>query len=58
VVDDLERARAELRTAAGFEVGEIVWAEQAFGQPTYEGYGWFFVRAPDGSVYCIQQALD
>ena len=44
--------------AAGFEPGEIVWAEQAFEEPAYAGYGWFFVHAPDGNVYCIQQTSD
>jgi catechol 2,3-dioxygenase-like lactoylglutathione lyase family enzyme len=57
VVDDLEGAHAEVQ-AAGSEAGEIVWAAKAFQQPAYEGFGWFFVRAPDGNVYCIQQAPD
>ena len=57
VVDDLGDAHAEMRTA-GFEVGEPVWAEHAFQQPAYEGFGWFFVRAPDRNVYCIVQAPD
>jgi catechol 2,3-dioxygenase-like lactoylglutathione lyase family enzyme len=57
VVDDLEGAHAEVQ-AAGSEAGEIVWAEKAFQTPAYEGFGWFFVRAPDGNVYCIQQAPD
>jgi hypothetical protein len=35
-----------------------VWAEQAFQQPAYKGFGWFFVGAPDGNVYCIQQTPD
>jgi hypothetical protein len=53
----IPRAQAEMR-AAGLEAGEIVSAEQAFQQPAYEGYGCFFVSAPDGNVYCIQQAPD
>ena len=57
VVDALEDGHTKMRSA-GFEAGEIVWAEQAFQQPAYAGYGWFFVRAPDGNVYCIQQAPD
>lgn len=57
VVDDLEGAHAEVR-AAGAEAGDIVWAEQKFQEPAYEGLGWFFVRAPDGNVYCIQQMPD
>jgi catechol 2,3-dioxygenase-like lactoylglutathione lyase family enzyme len=54
VVDDLEGAHSEMQ-ASGFDTGEIVWAEHAFEQPAYAGYGWFFVHAPDRNVYCIQQ---
>jgi catechol 2,3-dioxygenase-like lactoylglutathione lyase family enzyme len=55
VVDDLEQALAEVR-AAGLElVGDVVWAAQAFESPAYEGFGWFFVRAPDGRAYAIEQ---
>ncbi len=54
VVDDLVGAHAEMRTA-GLAPGEIVWAEQAFQEPAYAGYGWFFVRAPDGNLFCIEQ---
>jgi hypothetical protein len=43
MVDDIVSARAEV-AAAGIELlGEIVWAG--------EGFGWFFLRAPDGNVY-------
>ena len=50
MVDDVVSARAEV-TAAGIELlGELVWAS--------EGFGWFFLRAPDGNVYCIEQAPD
>jgi catechol 2,3-dioxygenase-like lactoylglutathione lyase family enzyme len=55
VVEDLEAAHSEIR-AAGFEVGELVWAEDAFAQSAFKGVGWFFVRAPDGNLYCIEQA--
>jgi hypothetical protein len=41
-------------TGAG--VGEIVWDQEAFGEAVCEGLGWFFVRAPDGNVYVIQQS--
>ena len=57
VVEDLESAQQEMR-AAGFETGEIVWAEQAFEEPAYAGFGWFFVRGPDENVYCIEQTPD
>jgi hypothetical protein len=55
VVDDLERARTEVE-AAGLElVGDLIWAAEAFENPDHEGFGWFFVRAPDGRVYAIEQ---
>jgi catechol 2,3-dioxygenase-like lactoylglutathione lyase family enzyme len=58
VVDDVVAARAEV-AAAGIEIlGDTVWAAEAFEQPGYEGIAWFFVRAPDGHVYGIQQARD
>ena len=54
-VDDLVAARQEL-IAAGIEiVGDIVWAAEAFGNPSYEGFGWLFFRAPDSNVYALQQ---
>lgn len=57
-VDDLEEARRDC-TAAGVEIlGEIIWAEDAFGNPDYAGVGWFFVRAPDGNVYAFQHVPD
>ena len=58
VVDDVVAARAEV-AAAGIEIlGETVWADKAFENPAYEGLAWFFVRAPDGHVYGIEQARD
>jgi catechol 2,3-dioxygenase-like lactoylglutathione lyase family enzyme len=58
VVDDLEEALAEVK-AAGLElVNDVIWAAEAFGDPSYEGFGWFFVRAPDGRVYAIEQMPD
>ena len=33
----------------------IVWAADLFDDPTLEGFGWFFLRAPDGRIYAIQQ---
>ena len=58
VVDDLEQALAEVQ-AAGLElVNDVVWAAEAFDEPGYEGFGWFFVRAPDGRVYVIEQVAD
>jgi hypothetical protein len=58
VVDNLEEALAEVR-AAGLElVNDVIWAAEAFGDPRHEGFGWFFVRAPDGRVYVIEQVPD
>lgn len=56
-VEDLEDARREI-VASGVEVGDVVWATEAFGDPDLEGFGWFFFRAPDGRTYVIQQVPD
>jgi len=57
-VDHLEEARRDCE-AAGVEIlGDTVWADAAFDNPSYAGVGWFFVRAPDGNVYVFQQAPD
>jgi catechol 2,3-dioxygenase-like lactoylglutathione lyase family enzyme len=54
-VDDLVAARDEL-VAAGTEiVADVIWADEAFGDPAYVGFGWLFFRAPDGNVYALQQ---
>ncbi|HKI24196.1 MAG TPA: hypothetical protein VKA24_12345 [Gaiellaceae bacterium] len=34
-----------------------LWAAEAFGDPTLE-CAWFFVRAPDGRVFAIEQIPD
>ena len=58
VVDDVREALAEVQ-AAGLElVGEPVWAAEAFGDPTLGEFAWFFVRAPDGRVFAIEQVPD
>jgi catechol 2,3-dioxygenase-like lactoylglutathione lyase family enzyme len=58
VVDDLDQALAEVR-AAGLEViGELVRAAEAFDEPSYGSFGWFFVRAPDGRVFAIEGVPD
>jgi hypothetical protein len=45
--------------AAGLElVGEPVWAAEAFGDPTLDELAWFFLRAPDGRVFAIEQVPD
>lgn len=53
-VTDLLEARAEIM-AAGHQVGDVVWASEAFGDPNSAGFGWFFFRAPDNLTYVIQQ---
>jgi catechol 2,3-dioxygenase-like lactoylglutathione lyase family enzyme len=58
VVDDLEAAMAEVQ-AAGLEVvGELVRAAEQFGNPALADFGWFFVRAPDGRIFVIEQVPD
>lgn len=50
IVDDVVTARAEV-IAKNIEVlSEVYWAA--------EGFGWFFLRAPDGNIYCIEQVPD
>lgn len=47
IVDDVVSAHAEV-AAAGIELlGDVFWAA--------DGFGWFFLRAPDGNIYCIEQ---
>jgi catechol 2,3-dioxygenase-like lactoylglutathione lyase family enzyme len=58
IVDDLEDALAEVK-AAGLElVGDVIWAAEAFDAPALEGVGWFWLRAPDGRIYAIEQSVD
>lgn len=58
VVDDLGEALREVE-AAGLElVNEPVRAADAFGDPAYGDFSWFWVRAPDGRIYAIQQIPD
>jgi catechol 2,3-dioxygenase-like lactoylglutathione lyase family enzyme len=47
IVDDLVGAFAEMAAADVELLGDIVWAADRFG--------WFFLRAPDGNIYCIEQ---
>jgi catechol 2,3-dioxygenase-like lactoylglutathione lyase family enzyme len=58
VVDDLREALAEVQ-AAGLEiVNEPVWAAEAFADPDFGDFAWFWVRAPDGRIYVIEQVPD
>jgi len=54
-VDDLLEARAELEAAGTEMISDVIWASDAFANPSLEGFGWFFFRAPDGNVYILQQ---
>lgn len=54
-VDNLSEAHDEI-AAAGLDVGEMVWADALFGNPSNAGFGWFFFRGPDDNTYVIQQA--
>jgi catechol 2,3-dioxygenase-like lactoylglutathione lyase family enzyme len=47
IVDDVVGAHAEVAAADIEILGDIVWAADSFG--------WFFLRAPDGNIYCIEQ---
>ena len=58
VVENLELALREVKEAGLEVIGDVVWAAEAFGAPAMEGVGWFFLRAPDGRVYVIEQSVD
>lgn len=58
VVDDIREAMAEVQAAGLDLIGEPVWAAEAFDDSTLAGFAWFFVRAPDGHVYAIEQVPD
>ena len=58
VVDDIREAMAEVQAAGVEIVGEPVWAAEAFDDPTLGEFAWFFVRAPDGRVFAIEQVPD
>jgi catechol 2,3-dioxygenase-like lactoylglutathione lyase family enzyme len=54
-VDDIVGAREELIAAKVELIGELVWANELYDDPTMAGFSWFFFRGPDGNVYVIQQ---
>ena len=58
VVDDIREAIARVQVAGLEMVGEPVWAAEAFGDPGLGEVAWFWVRAPDGRIYAIQQLPD
>jgi catechol 2,3-dioxygenase-like lactoylglutathione lyase family enzyme len=58
VVENLGLALREVKEAGLEVIGDVVWAAEAFAEPEMEGLGWFFLRAPDGRVYVIEQSVD
>jgi catechol 2,3-dioxygenase-like lactoylglutathione lyase family enzyme len=47
IVDDVLDAHAEIAATNIELLSEVIWVA--------DGFGWFFLRAPDGNVYCIEQ---
>ena len=47
IVEDLPSPYAEISAAGVDLLSEIIWAG--------DNFGWFFLRAPDGNIYCIEQ---
>jgi len=58
IVANLTEALAEVKSAGLEVVGEPVRAADAFGEPAFGDFSWFWVRAPDGRLYAITQARD
>ena len=58
VVDDVRAALAEVEAAGLEPVNEPVWAAEAFADPGLGEFAWFWVRAPDGRIYVIEQVPD
>jgi catechol 2,3-dioxygenase-like lactoylglutathione lyase family enzyme len=58
VVDDIREAMAEMQAAGVEVVNQPVWAAQAFDNPAFGEFAWFWVRAPDGRIYAIEQVPD
>lgn len=47
IVDDLTGAYDEVAATDIELLSEVIWVA--------DGFGWFFLRAPDGNIYCIEQ---
>lgn len=47
IVEDVVSARAEVEAAGTELLSEVIWVG--------DNFGWFFFRAPDGNVYCLEQ---
>jgi catechol 2,3-dioxygenase-like lactoylglutathione lyase family enzyme len=58
VVDDIGEAMAEMKAAGIEPVNEPVWAAEAFDEPAFGDFAWFWVRAPDGRIYAFEQVPD
>jgi hypothetical protein len=58
IVDDLEGALEEVKEAGLELVGDVIWAAEAFEAPAMKGVGWFWLRAPDGRIYAVEQSVD
>ena len=58
VVDDIREAMTEVQAAGVEIVGEPIWAAEAFDDTTLGEFAWFFVRAPDGRIFAIEQVPD
>jgi catechol 2,3-dioxygenase-like lactoylglutathione lyase family enzyme len=58
VVDDIREAMTQVQAAGVEIVGEPVWAAEALDDPTLAEFAWFFVRAPDGRIFAIEQVPD
>jgi hypothetical protein len=53
-VDEV-KAREELAAADITLIVDLVWAKELTGNPADEGWGWCFIRGPDGNVSVLQQ---
>ena len=47
IVDDVVSAYAEVTETDTELLSEVIWIG--------DGFGWFFLRAPDGNIYCVEQ---
>ena len=50
IVDDILNAHTEIMASDIELLSDVIWVA--------EGFGWFFLRAPDGNIYCIEQVPD
>jgi hypothetical protein len=50
IVDDFVGAWAEIEATGIDLLGESIWVA--------DGFGWVFLRAPDGNTYCLEQVQE